>query len=100
VKFACPHCKQPTISLKQKLLAAKWIDVYCAACGGRSCAFPILMAVLYFFLVWDFMLFGYVAYLKHSGFYVGVMIAGWLFLELCGIFIPLAAMKPKSRPLT
>lgn len=94
--FPCPHCKNECISLRQKFLAGKWIDVICPNCGGRSCIFPALLVVLYFFYTWDVMLFGYVAVLKHSLIYVGVMITGWLFLEVCSLYLPLAAMK--ARP--
>lgn len=94
--YRCPHCKNECVSLRQKFLAGKWIDVICPSCGGRSCAYPVLLAVLYFFYTWDVMLFGYITVLEKSVFYCGVMIAGWAFLEVCNLYIPLAAMK--ARP--
>ena len=91
--YTCPHCKQPTVTLKQKYLAGKWIDVHCSGCGGRSCQYPVLMAVLYFLYIWDLMLFGYVAYLKQSWEYVVVTLVGILVLDAISLYIPLAAMK-------
>jgi len=93
--FECPHCHQPTLTFKQKLLAGKWVDVICPSCGGRSCAYPALLVILYFFYTWDVMLFGYLTVHEESVLYLSVMIGGWLLLELFGITLPLARMKPK-----
>lgn len=93
--YPCPHCKIESISLRQKFLAGKWIDIICPNCGGRSCIYPVLLAVLYFFYIWDVMLFGYLAVLEESVFYAGIMISGWLVLELCSLYLPLAAMKAR-----
>jgi len=93
--FECPHCKQPTLTFKQKLLAGKWVDVICPSCGGRSCTYPALLVVLYFCYTWDVMLFGYLTVHEASVLYLGVMIGGWLILELFGLSLPLARMKPK-----
>lgn len=95
-KFECPHCKQLTVTPMQKFLAGKWIDVYCTACGGRSCMYPVLLSVVYFFYIWDVMLFGYVAVAKQSLFYLGVLIFFWVILESISLWIPLARMKPRA----
>lgn len=92
--FECPHCKQHTVTAKQKYLAEKWVDIHCTACGGRSCMYPALVVVLWFFYTWDVMLFGYVAVAKTSVFYFLVMVGGWLFLDWIGLYIPLARMRP------
>lgn len=94
--FECPHCKQATLTFKQKLLAGKWCDVTCPSCGGRSCAYPALLVVLYFFYTWDVMLFGYLTVHETSVLYLGVMLGGWLLLEMFGISLPLARMKSAS----
>lgn len=91
--FECPHCNQPAVTFKQKLLAGKWIDVICAHCGGRSCIYPALLVVLYFFYTWDVMLFGYLTVYQKSVMYLGVMIGGWLLLEAFGLSLPLVRMK-------
>ncbi len=93
--FECPHCNQPSLTLKQKLLTGKWADVICPRCGGRSCAYPILMAVLYFCYTWDVMLFGYLTVHETSVVYLCVMLGGWVLLELFSLSLPLARMKPK-----
>ncbi len=96
MKFCCPHCKKPTLSLKQKYLTGKWREVYCPECGGRICAQPIVLAVLSFFYTWDVMLFGYVALAKHSWFYFGVLATGWLVLDLLNLTCPVSRMRPKN----
>lgn len=103
MKFECPHCKQQSLSLKDKLLAGKWATITCRACGGRSCAQPILLAVLFFFYIWDVVLFGYVAFVKYqvgdattAAVYAAVMVIGWLVLEAIGLYIPLARMRAKA----
>lgn len=93
--FECPHCNQPALTFKQKLLAGKWSDVFCPTCGGRSCIYPALLVVLYFFYTWDVMLFGYLTVHEESVLYLSVMIGGWLLLELFGLSLPLVRMKPK-----
>lgn len=96
MRFTCPHCQQPTISLKQKYIAGKWLEIYCPACGGRICAQPIILAVLSFFYTWDVMLFGYVAVAKQSWLYLGVLLGGWLLLDLLNLGCPLSRMRPKD----
>lgn len=94
--FECPHCNHSTVTLKQKLLAGKWVDIICLACGRRSCVYPALLAVLYFFYTWDVMLFGYLTVHEMSVLYLGVMMGGWLLLELFSLSLPLVRMKPQS----
>lgn len=94
--FRCPHCKNECISLRQKFLSGKWIDVICPGCGGRSCIYPALLVVLYFLYTWDVMLFGYLAVIKASVFYLSVLVIGWMILETCSLYLPLAAMKPRT----
>lgn len=96
MKFECPHCNQPTLSLKQKYLTGKWLEVTCPGCGGRVCAQPIILAALSFFYVWDVMLFGYVAAAKQSLLFIGVLVAGWIVLDLFNLSCPLSRMRRKS----
>ncbi len=103
MKFSCPHCQAPVFGVKDKLLASKWKDLTCPRCGGRSCDQPILLALLYFALVWNFLLFGYLAYIEYqldapdmSLLYGVVVVAGWLALEAVGLYIPLSRMRPAA----
>jgi len=93
--FECPHCKLPSLTLKQKLFAGNWLDVNCSSCKGRSCVYPALLVALYFFYTWDVMLFGYLAVHEASMLYLGIMLGGWLLLEAFGLSLPLVRMKPK-----
>ena len=88
----CPHCEQKTFSLWDKYRSGKWAIMHCPECGGRVCAQPVVMAILYFFYMWDVVLFGYLAYLD-SLWYLAVGLAGWLFLDWLSLYIPLAAMR-------
>lgn len=97
MKFECPHCNKPTISLKQKYLTGKWLETHCPDCGGRICAQPIILAVLSFFYVWDVMLFGYVAAAKQSLLYIGILVAGWIILDLFNLSCPLSRMRSKTQ---
>ena len=96
LKFQCPHCNQSSLTFKQMWLAGKWADVVCRSCDGRSCVYPALLVVLYFFYTWDVMLFGYLAVYQESILYLGLMIGGWVLLELFSLTLPLVRMKPKS----
>ena len=64
----------------------------CPKCGGRVCAQPIILAVLYFLYIWDVMLFGYLAYLD-SLWYLAVMLTGWLILDYFAIYVPLSPLR-------
>jgi len=91
----CPHCQQKTFSWRDKYRAGKWAILHCPACGGRACAHPVLIAVLYFLYVWDVMLFGFLAYLD-SPWYLAGMAIGWLILDYFSLYLPLAPMR-KAR---
>lgn len=67
----------------------------CPSCGGRVCAHPLALAALYFFYVWDVVLFGFLAYL-HSPWYLAAMAGGWLILDFFTLYIPLAALRAKT----
>lgn len=90
----CPHCQAKTFTWWDKYLAGKWAILYCPECGGRVCAQPLVMAAIYFFYMWDVVLFGYLAYLA-SLWYLAVMLGGWLILDYFSIYIPLAALRAK-----
>jgi len=99
MRFQCPHCQQATFGVKDKLLAGKWVVLHCPSCGRRSCTNPYLLAVLYFFYIWDVVLFGYLAFVKYqvgdpgmAALYAGVMVVGALILEFIAVFIPLLRM--------
>jgi len=92
----CPRCSENSITLKDKLRAGKWLDVYCPACGGRMCAQPIVMAIMYMLLTWNFLFFGYLAFRESSLVYGGLMIGGWLILEMFIYTIPLVNLRARN----
>ncbi|MDH5258436.1 MAG: Lar family restriction alleviation protein [Gammaproteobacteria bacterium] len=89
----CPHCSEATITLRQKLKAGKWATIFCPSCNARMCANPIVMALMYFALTWNFLFFGYMAVRESSIAYGITMIVGWLILELFIYYIPLSRMR-------
>lgn len=91
----CPHCNAKTFSWWDKYRTGKWAILHCRECGGRVCAQPLVLAALYFFYVWDVVLFGYLAYLD-SLWYLAVMVAGWLILDYFSVYVPLTALRAKS----
>jgi hypothetical protein len=93
----CAHCKQPTISWWQKYKAAKWAIIYCPQCNGRQCSYPYLLVAYTMLYVWDLMLFGFLAYLDQNAWYVLAMVVIWLILDIFSLFLPLSAMKSKSK---
>ncbi len=88
----CPHCEQKTFGWWHKYLTGKWGIVHCQQCTGRVCAQPILLAALYFFYVWDVVLFGYLAYLD-SLWYLLAMLVGWLILDYFSVYVPLTPLR-------
>ena len=88
----CPHCDKNTFTWWDKYRTGKWAITHCRDCEGRVCAQPVLMAALYFFYLWDVVLFGYLAYLD-SLWYLLVGLVVWLILDYFSLYIPLAAMR-------
>jgi len=96
-KIECPQCSRQTITLKQKLKAGKWATIYCGDCDARMCANPVILALLYFVLTWNFLFFGYMAVRESSLGYFIAMIVGWAIIELFIYYIPLNRMRPLNK---
>ena len=93
----CPHCNKPTITWWQKYKAAKWALVYCDQCHGKSCTYPYVLVAYTMLYVWDVMLFGTLAYLDSNPWYLLVMVVFWVILDYFSLYLPLSAMKNRSR---
>ena len=91
----CPCCKKETITLKQKLIANKWVDIYCSDCGTRYCAQPVLLAVMSFVLTWNILYFGYLSAKEGGLIYPTLFVAVWIIVEYFMYYIPLARLRDK-----
>lgn len=99
-KIACPQCNEQTITFGQKFKAGKWSTIFCPNCNARMCSNPIVLALLYFVLTWNFLFFGYMAVRESSVYYGITMIVGWAIIEFFIYYIPLSrmrALKPSSN---
>ena len=95
----CPSCNKETITFKQKLLAGKWVDIYCSSCGSRFCDQPIVLAIMHFIVTWNVLFFGYMAFHESSINYAAAAIIGWIILEFFIYYVPLTKLRPKQRPV-
>ena len=95
--FVCPRCGEKTISLKDKFRAGKWLKIKCSNCGGDLCAQPLVLAVLYFALTWDIVLFGFLTIYDKNWVYGLTMIIGWLIIEYFISYVPLSKLKSVSK---
>ena len=93
----CPHCEAQTFTWWDKYRAGKWMLLKCPKCGGRVSAQPIVLAALYFFYIWDVVLYGYLPYLD-SLWYLAVMLTGWLILDYFAIYVPLSPLRTNPDP--
>lgn len=91
--FTCPHCEKKSISLVSKYLSGKWMIMNCPECGKRSTTHPILLLILYFFYVWDVVLFGYLYMVTNEAHYLVILVVGWLVLDAFSLSLPSARMK-------
>ncbi|MDH3326929.1 MAG: hypothetical protein OEM38_09470 [Gammaproteobacteria bacterium] len=92
-KIECPQCSEQTITLGQKFKAGKWATIFCSNCNARMCANPIVLALLYFVLIWNVLFFAYMA-IRESSIYYGIaMIVGWAIIEFFIYYIPLSRMR-------
>lgn len=97
-KHQCPHCQQDTVSFKQKYLAGLWQVVNCQQCNKRSCANPIILALIYMAYAWTlaWFVFGYALEGIIDSLYYLIPI--WIGLDLLNInLIPLSRMKSKPQ---
>lgn len=92
----CPHCEENTFSWWDKYKAGKWKLLHCQKCNGRVCAQPIVLALLYFFYIWDVLLFGFLAYID-SLWYLLVMVVGFLILDYFSVYVPLSPLRTPGR---
>ena len=95
-KFACPSCKQPSITVKDKYLAGLWQVIECPNCRARLCAQPIIMAIAYGLYFWAIAWWSFTAYFEHSAEPLIYLVPTWLFLDFLNInLMPLAVMRQK-----
>jgi len=92
----CPSCNKETITFKQKLLAGKWVDIYCTNCNSRFCDQPIVLALMHFIVTWNILFFGYMAFRESSIAYAAAMFIGWFILEFFIYYIPLTRLRSKK----
>jgi len=97
LKTECPSCNKETITLKQKLLANKWVDIYCSECGARFCAQPIALALMSFILTWNIIYFGYLTYKEPSVTFFVMFVLGWALIEFFMYYIPLSRLRTKPN---
>ena len=91
----CPCCNKETITLKQKLIANKWVDIYCSECGTRYCAQPVILAVMSFVLTWNIIYFGYLTVMEGGLIYPSLFVGVWIVIEYFMYYIPLARLRAK-----
>ena len=91
----CPACNKETITIKQRLKASHWVDIYCSACGSRFAMQPIVLSLMHFVLVWNFYFFGFMAVYEKSIVYAGLFFLGWGILEVFASYIPLVKLRTK-----
>jgi len=96
MKFTCPHCRQPALSLWQKYTAGYWRWVSCVHCHYQLSANPIILALLQMLYVWVLMTFAYLA-ISFSSAYILWGSLAWLVMDTCNVFfVPLSYQKPKT----
>lgn len=100
--FQCPRCKEMSIPPKDKFLAGLWRNIHCAHCGAKLCAYPIPLAILYFFHTWNIVWFYGMYHFTGNPLHFLYMVLVWLGLEFIDVaYMPLAVMrgsKPKNSP--
>ena len=94
--IACPHCEAKTFNWLDKYKTGKWMILTCRNCGGRVCAQPIVLSILYFLYVWDLMLFGYLAYIDSASYLIAMLVI-WLILDYFSLYVPLTALRSRDR---
>ncbi|MDH5217800.1 MAG: hypothetical protein OEX19_08895 [Gammaproteobacteria bacterium] len=92
----CPACNKESITIKQRLKASHWMDIYCNECGSRFAMQPIVLALMHFVLVWNFYFFGFMAVYEKSIVYAGLFFLGWGILEFFAAYIPLVKLRAKT----
>ncbi len=94
----CPQCCEQTITAKQKFKTGKWSTIFCPSCNGRMCAQPIVLALMYVVLTWNFLFFGYLAVSESSIIYAAILVVVWAIIEFFIFYVPLSRMRALQKP--
>lgn len=95
--FKCPHCREETLSLKDKYRLGWWATLNCSKCGGRVAAFPWVLLMMTMLYVWNLLWWVGMMNFKHSYHYLGYLVLCWVLLDLINIyFMPLCRLKKKA----
>lgn len=93
--YQCPRCNEMTISVKEKFLTGLWQNIYCSDCGAKLCAYPIPLAILYFFHIWNVIWFFGMYHFTGNKMHFFYMAVVWVILNVINITVmPLAVMRP------
>lgn len=91
--FQCPHCEQPSVSLKDKYLLGIWLTRRCRNCHARLSANPFFLGIIDMLYVWDVCWFGGLYFFDPDPYYFLYMAIGWLFLDVMNVaFVSLSVL--------
>ena len=96
--FKCPHCREETISLKDKYRLGWWMTTICSKCGSRIAAFPWTLLMLNMVYVWNVLWWVGMINFNHSYHYLIYLVICWILLDLINVyFMPLCRLKKKAE---
>ncbi|HHM06357.1 MAG TPA: hypothetical protein ENJ19_11555 [Gammaproteobacteria bacterium] len=92
--FKCPRCHEASITPKEKLRAAWWANIFCPECGGKACAYPWVMVVVFVAHSWNIAWWIGMFYYTHNYMHFVYLVLGWVTIDYLSVtFVPLARMK-------
>lgn len=95
--FKCPHCREETLSLKDKYRLGWWMTATCPNCGGRIAAFPWTLLLLTMVYVWNVLWWVGLINFNESYHYLIYLAISWVLLDLVNLyFMPLARLRKKA----
>lgn len=98
--FNCPHCHEPSISLKQKYRLIWWGTINCDSCDGRVAVFPWVLILMTMLHVWNIMWWIGMTHFNDSYHYLAYMLICWILIDLFSLyFMPLCRLKKKTQRL-
>jgi len=95
MKFPCPKCEQPGVSIAGKYRMAYWREAHCSHCNARLCANPWFLAPFSLVYMWLLAACAFVYMFESVGAMAVVYaVIGWVVIDALNlVLIPMSVMR-------
>lgn len=100
MKFPCPKCEQPGISVKDKYRLSYWCEAYCSHCRARVSANPWFLAPYSLVYMWAMATCAFIYLFQDAGMMAFVYAAvAWVVIDFLNVvLIPMSVLRSLEPP--